>query len=72
MNVQLLLAVIYFHAGIYAWRPFYHNLWNHQKSQIQFPKSDIEDIEVFKKNSTNHTFIDEDEYMKLLRFYRPI
>lgn len=75
MNVQILLAIIYFNAGIYAWRPFiprYNNFWKYRKSHIQFSKGNIEDIEVFKRNSTNHTFLDEDEYMKLLRFYRPL
>tara|TARA_Y100000389_G_scaffold201995_1_gene246154 strand:+ start:390 stop:548 length:159 start_codon:yes stop_codon:yes gene_type:complete len=26
----------------------------------------------YSNNSTNHTFMDDEEFMKILRFYRPI
>jgi len=68
MNFQIYLAAIYFNIGIYAWRPlFFRNKGIEQKVHLNLENTNIE-----KKNSTNHTFMDDEEFMKLLRFYRPM
>lgn len=68
MNFQIYLAAIYFNIGIYAWRPlFFRNKGIEQKAHLNLENTNIE-----KKNSTNHTFMDDEEFMKLLRFYRPM
>lgn len=74
MNFQICLAIIYFNIGIYAWRPFYRGF--EQKTHLNLAKVNIEQTDNNNTNNsnnlTNHTFMDEEEFMKILRFYRPI
>jgi hypothetical protein len=74
MNFQICLAIIYFNIGIYAWRPFYRGF--EQKTHLNLAKVNIEQTDNNNTNDsnnlTNHTFMDEEEFMKILRFYRPI
>jgi len=74
MNFQICLAFIYFNAGIYAWRPFYRAF--EQKTRRNVAKTTITIEETNRNNHlnnlTNHTFMDDEEFMKVLRFYRPI
>lgn len=74
MNLQVCFFIIFLNVEIGAWGLFSRKYWNIDKSKpkLKMAKSDIEELEVFKRNSTNHTFLDEEEYMKLLRFYRPL
>lgn len=74
MNLQACFFIIFLNVEIGAWRLFSQKYWNIEKSKskLKMAKSDIEELEVFKRNSTNHTFLDEEEYMQLLRFYRPL
>lgn len=74
MKLQACLFIIFLNIEIGAWGLFSQKYWNIKKSKpkLKMAKSDIEELEVFKRNSTNHTFLDEEEYMKLLRFYRPL
>lgn len=72
MKFQTCLIVIFLNFKIHSWCLFSQKLYKYNKSKLKLAKSSIEEIEVFKRNSTNHTFLDEEEYMKLLRFYRPI
>tara|TARA_Y100000992_G_scaffold227203_1_gene158698 strand:- start:657 stop:890 length:234 start_codon:yes stop_codon:yes gene_type:complete len=77
MKFQTCLIVIFLNFKFHAWclfsqKHYKYNKSKYNKSKLKLAKSSIEEIEVFKKNSTNHTFLDEEEYMKLLRFYRPI
>lgn len=73
MNFQICLAIIYSNIGIYAWRPFYRRF--KQNTQLNSDNSFIEENErndtSYSNNSTKHTFMDDEEFMKLLRFYRP-
>jgi len=81
MNIQLYFALIYFNATIiYAWQPFYnpfkvmHNI-SFKKIYASVSNAEIErseDNSTRSKNSTNHTFMDDEEFMKILRFYRPM
>lgn len=73
MNLQACFFIIFLNVEIGAWVLFSRKYWNIDKSKpkLKMAKGDIEEIKVFKRNSTNHTFLDEEEYMKLLRFYRP-
>ena len=75
MNFQICLAIIYFNIGIYAWRPFYRGF--EQKTHLNLAKVNIEQTDNNNNtnnsnNLTNHTFMDEEEFIKILRFYRPI
>ena len=81
MNIQLYFAFIYFNdAIIYAWQPFY-NMFKVTRN-ISFKKiyasssnaeiKHSEDNSTRSKNLTNHTFMDDEEFMKILRFYRPM
>ena len=81
MNLQICLALIYFNVniGIYAWRPFYRNLKQNKYSKeaeiehgYQFEAENIKNKTDNVRNRTNHTFLDDEEFMKILRFYRPI
>ena len=70
MNLQLHMAMIYFGAGIYAWRPFNRNSGHNQKLGLQIKKYAEESIRESKNisgNSANHTFMDDEEFMKLLQ-----
>jgi hypothetical protein len=73
MNFQICLAIIYSNIGIYTWRPFYRTF--KQNTQLNLEKSFIEENErndtSYLNNLKNHTFMDDEEFMKLLRFYRP-
>ena len=81
MNIQLYFAFIYFNAAIiYAWQPFYnpfkvpHNI-SFKKIYASSSNAETElseDNLTHSKNSTNHTFMDDEEFMKILRFYRPL
>lgn len=74
MNFQICLAIIYFNIGIYAWRPFYRGF--EQKTHLNLAKINIEETYTNNTNNsnnlTNHTFMDEEEFIKILRFYRPM
>ena len=74
MNFQICLAIVYFNIGIYAWRPFYRGF--EQKTHLNLAKVNIEQTDNNNANDsnnlTNHTFMDEEEFMKILRFYRPM
>lgn len=73
MNLQFCLALIYFNAGIYAWSPFYLSMKQNKylgRSEANF--DNYKNETKITQNKTNRTFIDDDEFMQLLRFYRPI
>ena len=74
MNFQICLAIVYFNIGIYAWRPFYRGF--EQKTHLNLATVNIEQTDNNNTNNsnnlTNHTFMDEEEFVKILRFYRPI
>ena len=76
MNFQICLAVIYFNIGIYAWRPLFRSKGIEQRTNLNLANTNIEENNNINKNDshnlTNHTFMDDEEFMKLLRFYRPI
>lgn len=73
MNFQICLAIIYSNIGIYAWRPFYRRV--KQNAKLNLDKTTIEENErndtSYSNNLKNHTFMDDEEFMKILRFYRP-
>ncbi len=81
MNIKLYFVFIYFNSAIiYAWQPFYnpfkvmHNI-SFKKIYALSRNTEIELSEnktKYSNNSTNHTFMDDEEFMKILRFYRPI
>tara|TARA_Y100000389_G_scaffold178371_1_gene191491 strand:- start:6335 stop:6538 length:204 start_codon:yes stop_codon:yes gene_type:complete len=66
INLRLCLALIYLGNHIVVWnilkRPNHKNTNN---KYIQYKENGNE------KNKT-HTFLDDDEFMQILRFYRPI
>jgi hypothetical protein len=71
MNIRLYFAFIYFNAVvIYAWQPFlvYYKPFKGSPLSAEIELSE----EINSNNSTNHTFMDDEEFMKILRFYRPI
>ncbi len=75
MNLQVYMVIIYFSAEIYAWRPFNRNFAHNKKLEIQSKKyagGTMRESKNNSGNSTNHTFMDDEEFMKLLRFYRPM
>ena len=67
INIRLFLVLIYFTNNLYAW-----NLFNRQ-NKIQKIKN-IQKIELEEdENNTKSTFfLDDEEFMQLLRFYRPM
>ena len=71
MNIRLYFALIYFNCVIiYARQIFYKSL--KEKKYRTSSKFNVDVFENNLKNSTNDTFMDDEEYMKLLRFYTPI
>ena len=74
MNLQVYMVMIYFSAGIYAWRPFNRNFEHNKKLEIQskYAGGTITESKNNSGNTTNDTFMDDEEFMKLLRFYRPM
>ena len=62
INIRIFIVLIYFSNNLYAW-----NLLNRQ-NKIQKVISKDEK----KNNNKNNTFLDDEEFMKILRFYRPI
>ena len=69
MNFLFCLAIIYFNIGNYAWYPFHKR--NYQNYHFK-NKLALEKYNNLSNNSTNNTFMDEEELMKVLRFYEPI
>ncbi len=71
---HICLAIIYLNIGNYAWRPLYTNI--KRKTQLKLSNPNIDnynnDSKNYSNNSTNHTFMDDEEFMMILRFYRPI
>ena len=70
INIRLFLVLIYFTNNMYAW-----NLFNRQNKIQKIKKvKNIQKIELEEdENNTNSTFfLDDEELMQLLRFYRPI
>lgn len=70
INIRLFLVLIYFTNNLYAW-----NFFNRQNKIQKIKKvKNIQKIELEEdENNTNSSFfLDDEEFMKILRFYRPI
>lgn len=70
INIRLFLVLIYFTNNLYAW-----NFFNRQNKIQKIKKvKKIQKVELKDdENNTNNTFfLDDEEFMQLLRFYRPI
>lgn len=61
INIRLFLVLIYFSNNMYA--------WNFLNRQNKIQKIELEEDE---NNTNSYFFLDDEEYMKILRFYRPI
>ena len=66
---HICLAIIYLNVGNYAWCPLYTRVKH--KTQLKISNSN-DDGREYSNNSTNRTFMDDEEFMMILRFYRPI
>ena len=58
------LAIVYLNVGNYAWRPLYTKFENNIRLKLS---KTVEEQEI---NSTNYTFMDDDEYMMIIHFSR--
>lgn len=58
------LAIVYLNVGNYAWRPLYTKFENNIRLKLS------KTIEEQENNSTNHTFMDDDEFMMIIHFSR--
>ena len=67
INIRLFIVLIYFSNNMYAWNFF--NRQNKIQKVKKIQKVELKDDE----NNTNNTFfLDDEEFMQLLRFYRPM
>ena len=70
INIRLFIVLIYFSNNMYAW-----NFLNRQNKIQNIKKiKNIQKMELEEdENNTNSSFfLDDEEFMQLLRFYRPI
>uniref|UniRef100_A0AB39JFA9 Uncharacterized protein n=1 Tax=Florenciella sp. virus SA2 TaxID=3240092 RepID=A0AB39JFA9_9VIRU len=67
MNIKLFLAFIYLSNNVIAWNIFKKS-YNFKKL---FIKNEDHHEDDNQKNKT-HTFLDDEEFIYILRFYRPI
>lgn len=64
INLTFYLALIYLGNNVFVW----NILKKPNNGQIN---SDLNSVPKEEKNKT-HTFLDDEEFMQLLRFYRPM
>ena len=70
INTRLFIVLIYFSNNMYAW-----NFFNRQNKIQKIKKiKNIQKVELKDdENNTNSSFfLDDEEFMQLLRFYRPM
>ena len=67
INIRLFIVLIYFSNNLYAW-----NFFNRQNKIQKIKKIKKVELKDDENNTNNTFFLDDEEFMQLLRFYRPM